>query len=159
MEGDFRCPAGISKVPPSVPDLSTAQDGVWHYHIPETLPESNLDAESREVNDFSPRAQLNKLVQSCSVVQLIKEERGNTIVFCNSNETWAKIESKLDQFVANVCGKDLEEATRKRGMCIYLREVKRAITKKSPKNAANLTNRALEAINTAPLTLRIQKTH
>ena len=37
----------------------------------------------------------------------------NTIVFCNSNETWAKVESKLDQFVANVCGKDLEEAARK----------------------------------------------
>ena len=66
----------------------------------------------------------------------------NTIVFCNSDETWAKVESRLDQLVANACGKDLEEAVRKHAGGMYLRDVKRAITKTSPKNAANLTTQS-----------------
>ena len=157
VEGDFRCPAGISRVPPPVPDLSTAQDGVWHYHTPETLPESYLDVQSREVDDFCPRAQLNKLVKNCGVVHLIQEERGDTTAFYDGNETWAKIESRLDQFVGNICGKDLGQAARKHAEDMYLREVKRAILTKKSNSAASLTNRQLEAIKTGPLTLRIQR--
>ena len=56
--------------------------------------------------------------------------------------------------MANICGKDLEVAARKHAGDMYLREVKRAITKKSAKTKP--TNRQLEAIKTGALTLKIR---
>ena len=90
-------------------------------------------------------------------MHLIQEERGDTTAFYDGNETWAKIESRLDQFVANICGKDLGQAARKHAEDMYLREVKRAILTKKSNSAASLTNRQLEAIKTGPLTLRTQR--
>jgi hypothetical protein len=43
IRGNFRCPGGITRVPPPVPDLSVVKcDGTWSYHTPP--------------DDFCPRA-------------------------------------------------------------------------------------------------------
>jgi len=156
VQGDFRCPTGISRVPPPVPDLSTTRnDGTWHYHTPETLPEPYQDVAAREVDDFCPRARLNQMVQDCGAVHLTMEERGDTTVFQDINETWLKITRELDQFVPSICGKDLEVAATKHAETVYLREIKRAINKKAPKK--KVTGKDLEAIKTGPLTLKIRR--
>lgn len=154
-QGNFRCPVEIKRVPPPVPDLfTTRNDGTWSYHTPETLPEPLHDVTSREVDDFCPRARLNKLIKNLGEVHLIMEKRGNTIMFQDINDTWLKITNELDQFVANVCGKDLKEAATKHAETVYIREVKKAINKKASK--AKVTGKQLEAIKTGPMTLTIR---
>ncbi len=62
MEGEFRCPTVAQRLPPPVPDLSISKkDGSWGYHTPESLPPEYQNVQDREVNDFCPIAQLNKL--------------------------------------------------------------------------------------------------
>ena len=39
IHGEFRCPGGITRVPPPGPDLSTTKaDGTWSYHTEKALP-------------------------------------------------------------------------------------------------------------------------
>ena len=51
----------IARIPAPVPDLSTREEnGKWHYHTPDTLPEELKN--NREPDDFCPRVQLKQIV-------------------------------------------------------------------------------------------------
>jgi hypothetical protein len=158
LHGEFRCPTPIARVPPPVPDLSmTKSDNTWHYHTLTTMPREYLDVAAREVNDFCPRARMNILVKDCGNVHLTKEKKGHTITLHDINQTWQKITRKLDDFIANVCGPDLRETATKYAETMYIRSIKKAITKKTANTNVRVTGRELEAIKTGPLTLKIQR--
>lgn len=158
LNGDFRCPGGVERVPPPVPDMLTKkEDGTWHYHTEDSLPQEYRDVSNREVDDFCPRAQLNKLVKSCGPVHLsTKQQEDGQIVIHDLNETWNKINSQLPTFVETVCGKDLQHSAASYAEGVYLRDVKRAISKFAVHNK-DVKHGELMAIKSGPLKLKIVK--
>ena len=156
MEGELRCPATVHRVPPPVPDLTTSKENrSWSYHTPETLPEQYRDVSDREADDFCPRVQIKKMIKDCGDVHLCMEEKEDDITFYDASQTWTKILSKLDEFVLTICGKDLEEVVTKYAEEVYLRGVKRAISKKTA--VVKVPEKDLVSIKTGPLKVRIQK--
>ena len=142
-----RCPTDIARVSPPVPDMSTSKDLIWHYHTSETLPNIFTSVALRQPNDFCPRFQLNKLAKNAGAIHLSLEEKENTCtrLLCDCSETWSKIDNQMDQFVLNFCGNGSQDVERKYAE-LYIREMKRAMLKKSKKN--KLTRRQIETIKT-----------
>ena len=88
MEGGFRCPAAAHRVPPPVPDLTTAKEnGYWSIHTPDTLPEQYCDVADREADDdFCPIAQMNKRIKDWWCPSLHgRERRWHHILWCQSD--------------------------------------------------------------------------
>ena len=156
VDGDFRCPGGVERLPPPVPDMHTQnKDGTWRYHTEGSLPQCYTDVKSRDVDDFCPRAQMNKLIKACGPVQLSnKQQDDGQIVLHDLNDTWNKISSQLPKFVETICGKDLNNNAVSYAECVYLREVKRAIAKLA---LGKVKHGELMAIKSGPLKLKITK--
>ena len=71
-------------------------------------------AKKRELNDYFPRVQLQKLIDDCGKPELsydtITHEDGSTTVTpMDSNETMKKVLDKVDHFVDEFVGKDLRD--------------------------------------------------
>ena len=95
-----------------MPDMLTnKEDGTWHYHTEDSLPQEYRDVSSRAVDDLCPRAQLNKLVKLYGPVHLsTQQQEDGQVVIHDLNETWNKISSQLPTFEETVCGKDLQHS-------------------------------------------------
>ena len=71
-------------------------------------------AQKRELNDYCPRVQLQKLIDDCGKPELsydtITHEDGSaTVTLMDSNETMKKVLDKVDHFVDEFVGKDLRD--------------------------------------------------
>lgn len=159
VEGEMRCP-DVKRIPPPVPDLSSAVNGKWHYHTVDSMPQEYKDATNRQVNDFCPRTRLQKLIKDdCGQVTLQQKHLNDDNSVIDNNETWSKIEGKLSEFAENVIGKDLEMNAMKEAEVIYMRDVKQAVAKfiKLKEKGEQLTHEDLLVLKTGPLKLTIQR--
>jgi hypothetical protein len=83
------------------------------------------------------------------------EKIGRNIQFYDINNTWNKINDKLEDFISSTCGKDLAEVAVLYAECVYNREIKRAIKAKDSRLKTN--EKQLNAIKTGPLRLTIKR--
>jgi hypothetical protein len=138
-------------MPPPVPNIS-AKD--FHYYPYFMCPDEFQDVEHREVGDFCPRTQLNKLLASCGDVFLASEERDGSLFVTDVGEKWLKITQALPECIASLCGDELAEAAWRYVEASYLREVKRAVVKKTKKV---VSENDLVAIKTGPLRMKLKR--
>lgn len=118
---------GMERVPPPVPDLSTRdENGKWHYHTPESLPEEFRVAEVREVDDFCPRAQLKKMMNDIGTPEIDTEVKENgTISLRDQNNTFEKIQQALPGFAEKYTGQDLKDVIQKEADNMMIKMLKK----------------------------------
>lgn len=121
--------SGLSRIPPPVPDYSSRNEkGEWHYYDLTNLPDKFKDVEnSRVPNDFCPRTQLNRFVDTCGepIVKSKYDDIKQTFIIFDSNETLAKIENGIPEFAASYTGMDVQHIAKKDAEKIYLRKIKK----------------------------------
>lgn len=71
-----------------------------------------MDVSQRSIDDFSPRKQLEKLIQSCGEPDVVHRDdsdihSNSTHVVIDRNDTLTKMLRKVDNFVAKYSGEDL----------------------------------------------------
>ena len=98
---------------------------------------------------------MNNLTKDCGDVHLCMGKKGANIIFYDANYTYFKIISKLNTFVATVCGSDLEAVAPSHANDVYLREVKKTINKKH-KNV-KVKEQDLVLIKTGSCKIRVQE--
>ena len=154
----FRCPHPVERIPAPVPNIAgTDKQGNWHYFDLDKLPAKYTNVTSREVDDFNPVVQLNKLINSKGMpnVHVYKDNEGN-ICAEDKNKTWQKICADLPQFVANFTGADLKAVVKERAEELYVQLLKKAANKLE-RFHIKLNKNNLCAIQTGALKLKIVK--
>ena len=112
----------VERVNTLVPDYDEKSTN-FHYCSPQQielgdfkekfpLKKVEIMAQKRELNDYCPRVQLQKLIDDCgkpelSYDTLTHEEGSATVTLVYSNETMKKVLEKVDHFVDEFVGKDL----------------------------------------------------
>ena len=96
QDGAFRCPLPITRIAPPVPDYSTEENGSWHYHSPQTLPDNLIeykDGSSHPVDDCWPSKQLEYMINKCGQPDIIYEtEHDGKTSARDANDTWNKLQ-------------------------------------------------------------------
>ena len=136
----------VQRVPPPVPDYSETSSfhyctlqQTWNGDVCEKFGVKKdivKDATKRELNDFCPRKQLEKLFESCGEPDLqLKEfthEDGSVSVSCiDNNKMLQTLDEQLDSFVEKFVGEDLRKTTENEMRRRYNLKVKSEIIKKS----------------------------
>ena len=112
----------VERVNTLVPDYDEKSTN-FHYCSPQQielgdfkekfpLKKVEIMAQKRELNDYCPRVQLQKLIDDCgkpelSYDTLTHEDGSATVTLVDSNETMKKVLEKVDHFVDEFVGKDL----------------------------------------------------
>ena len=113
----------VERVNTPVPDYDEKSPN-FHYCFPQQIESGNFKekfslkkvkimAQKRELNDYCPGVQLQKLIDDCWKPELsydpITHEDGNATVTPVDNETMKKAHDKVDHFVDEFVGKDLRD--------------------------------------------------
>jgi hypothetical protein len=114
----------VERVNTPVPDYDEKSLN-FHYCSPEQVESGNFKekfsltkvkimAGKRELNDYCPRVQLQKLINDCGKPELsydtITHDDGSaTVTPVDSNETMKKVLDKVDHFVDEFVGNDLRD--------------------------------------------------
>ncbi|CAH3166202.1 unnamed protein product, partial [Porites evermanni] len=116
----------VTRVQPPVPDCSFTD--VFHYALPNDISCGNItekfglkkehvmDISQRAVDDFSPRKQLERLINSCGDPDFIVHDdvsndcsTDSVHAIIDKNETLSKMLAEVDNFVPKYAGEDLRE--------------------------------------------------
>lgn len=148
----------LARVPLPVPDYNNENE--FHYCTMRQLLEGDVtekfglekeiakDACLRELDDYSPRKQLEKMMGHCGepmleVTEEIHSDGSVSLSVVDSNNSLQKNQSNVDSFVKQYVGEDLRRATENEIKRRYDLKVKAAVSKKTTANT-----RALEKAKT-----------
>lgn len=136
----------VQRVPPPVPDYSETSSfhyctlkQTWNGDVCEKFGVKKdivKDATKRELNNFCPRKQLEKLFETCGEPDLqLKEfthEDGSVSVSCiDNNKTLQTVNEQLDSFVEKFVGEDLRKTAENEVRRRFDLKVKSEIVKKT----------------------------
>lgn len=141
----------VSRIPPPVPDYSADRKGFHYCSLKQVLDgditdmrdvlnkEIMKDATAREVDDFCPRKQLDKMMEQHGEPQLeIHEEKQSdgsvSVSVVDKNNTLSKYMTNLNSFVEVYAGEDLQEAIQAEIKRRYDMKLKATISKNSTAN-------------------------
>ena len=139
----------IERIPPPVPDYQ--REG-WHYHNLNSLPEEYRNVEEREVNDFCPRSQLKKYVDSFGDIEVVQTPGSSDVH--DENDVYNKIMSGIPEFIDKYVGPQQAVAARKEAEKIYLRKLKSA-SKRSQNAERLLESKQYQSVVTGNLKIKI----
>ena len=158
-EGEFRCPYQVKRIPAPLPDYARQASGQgFHYY--RLGCEEYDSAENRQVDDYNPMVQLNKLVDSAGDPEIAfrkQTDDDTTCIAYDANGTWDKIQNGLPNFLAKYTGNEFHDIVKKEVETKYLSKLRKTARKLEKQNV-ELNTENLVAIRCGALKVKIKKT-
>ena len=120
----------------------TDKKGAFHYWKPDDMPDKIQETDRREVNDFCPRVQLQKLIDGCGDPDVQVSSNGNEQIVHDKNDVWRKISDGLPEFITQCTGTDPHDVVMRTAKELFMTK----LLKCSKKIAELQTNLSMDCL-------------